>query len=279
MAITIHPIETGRVKIKKNQVTKAHNHFPGLFNILFGQEWTSWLPILAFVIEHPDGLVVVDTGETSRTAHSGYLPWHPYYNRAVLFDVKPEDEIGRQMDLMGLDRSQIQLVVLTHLHTDHAGGLADFPQQRILVHPQEFESARGFMGRVQGYLPHRWPAWFAPEMMTFADGPFGPFESSHKLTADGQIVAVPTPGHTAAHFSVVVQDGELTYFLAGDSTYNEANLISETPSGLDLPSAAETHEKIRALAAAGPLIYLPAHDPESVKRLTKKQPVILPPHH
>jgi hypothetical protein len=44
------------------------------------------VPILAWVIEHPEGIIVVDTGETARTAEPGYLPsWHPYYRFAVRF--------------------------------------------------------------------------------------------------------------------------------------------------------------------------------------------------
>jgi N-acyl homoserine lactone hydrolase len=67
-------------------------------NILRDPTWTEPLPIYAFVIEHPDGLIVVDTGETARMAEPSYFPWwHPYYRFALREWVRPEEEIGPQM--------------------------------------------------------------------------------------------------------------------------------------------------------------------------------------
>ena len=95
----IYAIQTGTVEIKKNQlVGKGPNAFR-LINVLFGREWVEPpVPIYAWVIEHDEGVIVVDTGETTRTSEPGYFPrWHPYYNLAVRFHVKPEEEVGFQL--------------------------------------------------------------------------------------------------------------------------------------------------------------------------------------
>ena len=100
----IHRIETGKVRIKKNQITKVKGLAPQMLRVLFGKEWAEWVPIYAWAIEHNEGIIVVDTGETHKTTINGYLPkFHPYYALAVEFDVKPEEEIGPQLIKIGID--------------------------------------------------------------------------------------------------------------------------------------------------------------------------------
>jgi hypothetical protein len=70
----IHAIQTGTVTVKARQ---REGNGPGplrLINTLRDDRWTDPLPILAWVIEHPEGLIVVDTGETARAAQPGYFP-------------------------------------------------------------------------------------------------------------------------------------------------------------------------------------------------------------
>ena len=137
--------------------------------------WSGRLPILAWAIEHPGGVVVVDTGESARVREPGYLPrWHPYYRTAVRFDVRPEDEIGPQLQLLDIDPGDVRTVVLTHLHTDHAGGLSHFPRARSLVAAEELAAASGLRGRL-GRLspPQNWPGWFAPTALDLQRGRHG----------------------------------------------------------------------------------------------------------
>src|SRR5687767_9775533 len=80
----IHAIQTGTVEIKRNQVAGKGAGPIRQLNVLLGSEWTAPLPVLAWVIEHAEGLLVVDTGETALTANRGYFPrWHPYYRSSV----------------------------------------------------------------------------------------------------------------------------------------------------------------------------------------------------
>jgi glyoxylase-like metal-dependent hydrolase (beta-lactamase superfamily II) len=239
-------------------------------NILIDRTWTEWLPIYAWAIETNEGVILVDTGETARTSESGYFPrWHPYFRLAVRFDVTPEQEVGPQLLELGIHPEDVRTVILTHLHTDHAGGLHHFPKSEILVGDEELRLAMGFAGRLRGYQPNRLPDWFAPRSINFVPQPFGPFDRSQRVTPDCNVILVPTPGHTPSHVSVIVVERDVCYFLAGDTTYTQQALIAGQVDGVS-PSEAvsmRTMRTIMRLAQERPMVYLPTHDPESANRL------------
>ncbi len=246
----------------------------GLGKILLSRTWTDWLPIYAWVIEHAQGLIVVDTGETARTSESGYFPrWQPYFRLAVRMNVSLEQEIGPQLRKLGFKPEGVWKVILTHLHTDHAGGIYHFPYSEVLLSGNEYRNAQGMAGMLQGYLPHRWPDWFAPKSIPFEPRAFGPFEESYSVTEAGDVVIVPTPGHTSNHVSVIVKIDGISYFLAGDTSYSEELLLDRQPDGVS-PSpevAVQTIDRILRYAEAEPTIYLPSHDPLSEERLKHRR--------
>lgn len=270
--IKIHAIQTGIVQIKQAQIDGAASQLSAMSKMFLGNDWSDWLPIYAWLIEHSHGPIVVDTGETAKTGEKGYLPrFHPYYSRAVRFNVKPEDEVGPQLAKLGVDPASVKTVIMTHLHTDHAGGLYHFPNAKIYVDPIELKATSGFGGKVNGYLTHRWPEWFEPQLIQFNDGPLGPFPQSFQVTADGAVSVVPTYGHSPGHVSVIVQTPEMKTFIAGDASYNQANMLKENVDGLSSSDAAETLRRIHRFTTSQPTIYLPSHDPESAERLDKQQ--------
>jgi N-acyl homoserine lactone hydrolase len=265
----VHAIRTGLVQVRQAQRESKGKGPARIVNVLFDKDWTEWLPIYAWAIEHEEGVIVVDTGETSRVHQKGYFPgWHPFFRRAARFSVHPGEEIGSQLAALGIAPRDVRHVALTHLHTDHAGGLAHLTNASAWVARQEFARASGFGGQLQGYLPHRWPRWWQPNFIRFEQEAFGPFENTMSLTKQGDVLIVPTPGHTPHHVSVIVGDSPLL-FLAGDTSYNLQLLIDGKVDGVspDESVARQTLSRIGALAKERPLVYLPSHDPESQNRL------------
>lgn len=271
----IHLIQTGTVEIKQKQIIGEGQGTLRQLNMLLDAHWAPPVPIFAWAIEHAEGVIVVDTGETARTADSGYLPWwHPYYRLSVRLHVEPEEEIGPQLKKIGIEAKDVKTVILTHMHTDHAGGLSHFPHSRIMVHPGETALARGFAGQLRGYLSSHYPSWFDPQPIVFESAAVGPFEHSCKVTAAGDVMIVPTHGHTPAHVSVIVLADDMSYFLAGDTTYSERTLIQQQVDGVS-PDETQARRSIRTIAQYTQTIltiYLPAHDPDSAKRLQGKIP-------
>ena len=153
MTTRIQTLQTGWVKIKRAQMVSVGTGLARPFHVLLDSEWSDWVPIHAWLIEHEDGPILVDTGETSRVHDRGYHPrWHPFFRLASRFRVSPDDEIGPQLRAIGIAPSDIQQVVLTHLHTDHAGGLSHVADRPAWVHPLEWQRAQGFSGKIQELL-------------------------------------------------------------------------------------------------------------------------------
>lgn len=270
----VHAIQTGTVKIKTAQVEGRGHGLRRRLAIFTDTNWTDWQPTYAWAIEHPEGVIVIDTGQGTHLKEST-RSLHPFGRWNVAFRIEPEQEIGPQLRALGIGRRDVKKVVLTHLHMDHDGGLAHFPDTEILVAPGELRAARGIAGWVRGYFPQRWPTWFDPTALPLEAQPFGPFARSRRLTEAGDVVAVATPGHTPDHLAVAVQNGDTTVFLAGDASYSEAMMLAGKVDGVS-PDDQVSQATLRAIASFvqnRPTVYLPTHDPDAGARLAKRQTV------
>ena len=203
-SMRIHAIETGKVKIKASPALGRGHGFLRRLAPLVDNDWTDWLPTYAFAIEHRDGVILVDTG-----ANAGLkaLPrWHPYFRFAVRFEIEREQEAGPQLRAFGISARDVKTVVLTHLHMDHDGGLKDFGSQRNPCQPWRAQGRLRRRRPDQRLLPQHWPRGFDPQ----ADRPcrrtlwaVPPLRAAHGGRA---VVAIPTPGHTPDHLSIVIED-------------------------------------------------------------------------
>jgi glyoxylase-like metal-dependent hydrolase (beta-lactamase superfamily II) len=242
----VHCISTGAVRLKRGR--------RGVRRYLRGGWRDAALPVNVFAVEHPQGVCLFDAGQTARAATSRYFPrWYPFF-RLARFELGPHDEAASKLRRAGLSPDEVRWVILSHLHTDHAGGVGGFPRAEILVARTEWERARGLRGRVRGYLPQHWPHGFSPRLVDFAGGPLGPFVSSLDLAGDGRLMLVPTPGHTPGHVSLVVRAGESSYLLAGD--------LCESPA--ELPRAAP---EIARFCEESGVVVLTSHDLRAADRI------------
>jgi N-acyl homoserine lactone hydrolase len=275
--LNIHDLQTGLVAVKSRQRRGVGSGAARLVNTFRDRKWTEPLPIHAWLVEHPEGLLLIDTGETAMTSERGYFPrWHPYFRTGLQEWVVREDEIDRRLDEVGVSTQDVRWVVMTHLHTDHAGGLHHFPNSEILVARRELEAANGWRGRLRGYLNNHFPEWLSPRPVDFVDGPLGPFTQSFRLTAEGDVVLVPTPGHSAGHLSVLIDEGDRFICIAGDASYTEELLLEQAVDGVapDEQRAQRTLGALLTFVRTTPTVYLPSHDPDSANRLAERRTVV-----
>lgn len=198
----------------------------------------------ALLIEDRDGLVLVDAG---------------------LGPFAGEMEAGRlagELDALGVSRTDVRSVVITHGHADHVGGLVTndgvpvFEEARHVVHPTELEfwrspAARALPGDAGEPARVAFGAIRAGGLVDEATG--GRRVASSVQTLDA-------PGHTPGHLAVVVNDALLW---AGDAIVHPVNVSHpEWVSAADMDvSNAETRVALLSRAADGPLILAGSHLP------------------
>ncbi len=275
----IHAISTGRVKITQSWQIGREGDSLRLAHTLSDRRFTDWLPIFCYVIEHPEGLIVIDTGiPANANAPVWFPPWMRLVQKAAYFDqMTPEEEIGPQLQRRGLSASNVRWVVMTHLHQDHDGGLQHFPGADILIPRREWEAAAGLRGRLTGYLNQRWPKWLRPRLIDFEAGPDRAFPGSYHLTSRGDVRMVPTPGHSAGHSSVLLEEDDHVVCFAGDASYSQELLLKDAIDGVGPDPVAEhdSHQKLLRLAQEIPTVYLPTHEWDAERRLAQREPVLV----
>jgi glyoxylase-like metal-dependent hydrolase (beta-lactamase superfamily II) len=255
----IHALTTGAVRVKHSFLFPS----PGWrrqLDLFTPGAFSDPLPIHVWAIEHEGVLRLVDTGETAAARD---VPF-------ARMEVAPEQELPAAMNAAGLSLDDVSEAVLTHAHGDHIDGMVHV-RGPVLINEAELRFLRSPMPRVmRRILRQPLPPGFAPEPFALDDGPFGAFPRSRRLSDDGRIVAVATPGHTPGHVSVIcVDDSGRHVMLAGDATDSLEQLHARRADAVapDTSVHVATLGTILAHCEEHPTVYLPSHDPGSAARL------------
>jgi glyoxylase-like metal-dependent hydrolase (beta-lactamase superfamily II) len=204
------------------------------------------LPVPAYLIETDSERILVDTGlhPDATTA-----PDERYGEGTALghFGLEQEKGLAEQVDLSTLTR-----LVLTHLHFDHAGGLALIPKSvPVVIQRAEWEAAHDQAGVERNFFQ---PADYAdaPSNLTLIGG-------DYDLLGDGSIELLSTPGHTTGHQSLRVGD----LVLGADVALFAGGLddLRFPAFGADQDAQVKSAERLRELRDAG-LTIQPGHDPD-----------------
>ncbi|MAX79052.1 MAG: N-acyl homoserine lactonase family protein [Crocinitomicaceae bacterium] len=264
--IQVHAVSTGAVAVKTKFRESRKKGWRAQLDFLLDKRFTEWMPIWVWIIEHPEGIFIIDTGENTRVNSPGYFKSSGMFSNWInttqfRFQVSRADEIDQQLIRLGIDKSIVHAVVLTHLHLDHVDGLYHFPETRIVVHRREWE-------KPYGNLPKLYPYWLQPDLITL-DTPYKTFSQAQFLTKAKDLIAVHTPGHTYGHMSVLLKTDTCHILFAGDICYYEEQVTHQRFSGINVTykGAENSYANIRALAQQEPLIFLPSHDANAGERL------------
>lgn len=218
--INIQILHTGSVVVDEALPFHHEGDSPIAWTGLFrGKKHQVTLPVSAYLIEHPKGRILIDTGwHTDNREHQlRNLSFQYPVNKAVL----PKGQaISEQLDARGLKPSDLDLVLMSHLHCDHADGLRLVKDaKKILVSQEEWDSAN--RDHVK-YLHHEWKG-VNVETFALEETGEGPFGRAWDVFGDGSVVMIWIPGHSDGLCATRVKNTETGKYvlLAADAGYAE----------------------------------------------------------
>ena len=206
-------------------------------------------PVPAFLIEHPKGLALFDTG------------LHPRYVRTAEnalpadqqgYDLKDEWDIGQRLRSIGVDPARVDWIINSHLHADHCGGNGAFPNATIVIQRKELDFARAHI-----------------DGMLYADADFETGQSflavdgEHDLWGDRSLILFPTYGHTPGHQSARVRLAAGDVVLTSDCCYLARNLdeLVISPGNFDREMSLDVLRRLRSMRERGTRMLF-GHDPD-----------------
>ncbi|WP_432711692.1 N-acyl homoserine lactonase family protein [Pedobacter sp.] len=217
MSIKIHVLHCGQVKVDRSLPFHEKTINPISYTGIFRSEKEKiWLPVSAYLIEHPKGLILIDTGwhtdvRTDQKKHLGLL--HYIINKADL----PEGQaITEQLQQRGIKPSDIDFLVMSHLHSDHASGMKLVKDaKKILVSDIEVLDTQ------KHKIAYVSSMWDDVKFDTFKFQPsnYGNEKLSFDLFGDDSVVFVNTPGHTMGLASTIIQNNGKFVLLCADTGY------------------------------------------------------------
>ena len=201
------------------------------------------LSVRSYLVEHPQGTLLFDTGIEDAIGPEGRRIADP-----IVFKVPRT--LRSQLDV------QPTLLALSHLHIDHVGNLDLFPDVAVLLQQAEFDAGFGPGAEAATLIPETYAA-LDPDRVRPVDG-------DHDVFGDGSVVLVALPGHTPGHQGLLVRLPDTgPVLLATDIAYSapdyEAGAVRE--SNVDLEQSAASIEKAKRIERKGATVWL-HHDIE-----------------
>lgn len=228
--IKIHILHTGLVKVDRGLPFHEDYRNPMAYTGLFrSQKNKILLPVSSYLIEHPKGLILVDTGwnELVRTSQWAELGLQVQINQAYL----PAGwSVREQLNELGFKVTDIKYLILSHLHSDHASGLPLVKDaQNILVSEEEWQAANHDKLR---YIPKMWQG-VNVKTFKFNETQLGPAHKSFDLFDDGSVQLIFTPGHSRGLTSMLITGSDnKSVLLASDTGYAKKSIIERKTPGI-----------------------------------------------
>ncbi|MBQ9305796.1 N-acyl homoserine lactonase family protein [Butyrivibrio sp.] len=238
--IKIHVFHTGEVCVAPDLPFGGDNCNAVKASGVFGKkEDRLWLPVSAYLIEHPKGKFLVDTGWARDVSPNGEFDKKAQIKSlgsVLLYEVN-QGRIGlgqcidEQLLEMGIKDSDIDAVLITHLDCDHANGLKQVKNaKKFMVSADEVKFANKITNKVRYYKG--W--WEGIDLTEFEwNDNQGPVGKSYDLLGDGSIELINIPGHADGLYAVKVKNEEGKFVLLfSDGGYARKSWEEQITSGI-----------------------------------------------
>jgi glyoxylase-like metal-dependent hydrolase (beta-lactamase superfamily II) len=205
------------------------------------------LGMRCLLIEHAIGPVLIDTGAGNKETQKFY-DIYGIENTGTAGPTRLEDGLAQ----IGVQPSDVVMVINSHLHFDHAGGnttkradgaiVSAFPNARYVMQRREYDWATNTNERTAAsYFPPNFEPLRQSGQMELIDG-------------DGEIIdgihAVKTPGHTPHHQGLLLESENERAFYVADLVPTTAHLPLPWIMGYDVEPLVTLETKRRILARA-----------------------------
>ena len=233
------------------------------------------VPVAMFVIKHPKGNVMFDTGNNDKIIDDPSY-WGP--NFAALKPVNtPDVSIESQLARIDMKPDDMTYVVVSHMHLDHGGNVGKFPNSTLIIQRDEIEYAMfpdepfaggfipGDVAELRSDIGVQKPN--AIPMLVLE-------ESDLDIFGDGSIVVKRARGHTKGGQMLVVRlPNTGTIILTGDAVYFRDNVTKSIPPNIalayDPAGIMRGYEWIRYMMASEGADFFTSHDPDVFKAYKK----------
>lgn len=222
--------------------------------LMEGGEGDITLPIPVYLIEHPKGRVLFDSGLHPDCQHDPVGRLGERLTNLFRIAFAPGEEVSARLTAIGCDPGKIDLMINSHFHFDHVGGNALIPNATMMVQRREWDAGMDSdMAARHGYNPRDFDLG---HKLRLVDG-------EHDVFGDGSVVCLPTHGHTAGHQSLRLRLDSGEVVLAADACYFCRTLRERRlPRHVhDREAMLASLDRLAALERNGARIFF-GHDPD-----------------
>jgi N-acyl homoserine lactone hydrolase len=274
--VVVHPLVCAQMRSPPEWMAMRRGQLATVLSALGSRrDWID-VPIPAFLVEHPGaGRFLVDTGFHPSVAIDPRQNLGPVFGRLYDIDMRPEQAIPAQLRAHGIDPHEIRLVVMTHLHLDHASAISEFTNAVFVLGQGEWQAVQGPRPTLHGYVrrqmkhavDYREVVYDEPSVDSYST-----FARSVDLFGDGSVRLVHTPGHSMGHQSLVLRLADREALVAGDAIYFLRTLDNER-RGLAMADEHLWRRSLREIQLYRrehpDAVIIPGHDHEAWQGLDK----------
>lgn len=221
----VHIFHTGRVRVDQAIPYKEKNPL-AVTGFLRGEKKKITLPVSCYLIEHPKGKILIDTGWDSQ-----YVSEKPniFLNSISKPIMKEGESIDCHLKKLGITPAELDYIFFSHMDFDHTSGLRLVQDaKRIMAAREEMADSQKYVFR---YIKSTWKFTHI-ESFDYVQTGIGPVGKSYDVFGDGSVLLVSTPGHSHGLFSVKITGGDDNYvILAGDTAYTQKSIHERTIPG------------------------------------------------
>ncbi|MGA0557200.1 N-acyl homoserine lactonase family protein [Larkinella sp. VNQ87] len=255
-SIKIHVLHCGSIDLDEAVPYYTKTLHPAPYTGIFrSKKHQMIVPVSAYLIEHPKGLILIDTGWHTeiRSNPKKYLGW--LYSISSTAHLQQGKAIHEQLETLGYKPEDLDYLFLSHLHPDHVSGLKLVSKaKRILTSDLELKDVE------------RHPLLYKPFMWQGVNVQTFHFENSeYDLFDDKSVILVNTPGHTNGMASTLIQNNGKFVLLCADTGYTKKAVDKLIIPGMttDKKKALTSLRWIKEMSEKSNCIEVIAnHDPE-----------------